>query len=88
MLVYSITSCAYALMSKRIVPKHPAMGYTAIMTEKDRERISGESTDPDSKRYESASRVRKRIEALEQDTEILKEYHPKLYDELREVVCE
>jgi len=88
MLAYGVTLCAYALLSKCMARNHSAMGYTAIMTEKDRERISGESTDPDSKRYESASRVRKRIDALEQDAEILKEHHPKLYDELREVVCE
>jgi hypothetical protein len=34
------------------------MGVTAIMTQTDRDRISGEVDVPDNKRYESASRVR------------------------------
>ena len=64
------------------------MGYTAIMTETDRKRISGESDDPASKRYESASRIRSRIAELAKDAEILKEHHPDLYEELQEAVCE
>jgi len=63
------------------------MGVTAIMTQTDRDRISGEVDVPDNKRYESASRVRQRISQLETDAEILKEYHPDLYEELRETVC-
>ncbi|ELY68922.1 hypothetical protein [Natrinema versiforme] len=57
------------------------------MTTTDRERISGESGDPDKKKYESVSRVRSRIEELEKDAELLKEHHPELLDELREAVC-
>ncbi|WP_254840943.1 hypothetical protein [Natronomonas marina] len=64
------------------------MGVTAIMTETDRERISRQVDVSDSKRYESASRVRQRIGELEKDAEILEEHHPKLYRELREAVCE
>ncbi|CAM2992680.1 MULTISPECIES: hypothetical protein [Halobacterium] len=64
------------------------MGVTAIMTKTDRERISGEADVDDSKRYESASRVRQRIDELETDAEILKENHPNLYEELREAVCD
>lgn len=65
----------------------PVMGYTAIMTETDRARIAQETDDPDSKRYESVSRVRKRIEALEKDVEVLEEHHPELLEELRAVAC-
>lgn len=61
--------------------------YRAVMTTTDRERISGESGDPDKKKYESVSRVRSRIEELEKDAELLKEHHPELLDELREAVC-
>lgn len=57
------------------------------MTATDRERITGEADVPDSKRYEAASRIRKRIQALEQDAEILETHHPELYKELREAVC-
>ena len=69
-------------------PTNGGMGVTAIMTETDRDRISGEVDVPDSKRYESASRVRQRINELETDAEILKENHPDLYEELREAVCD
>lgn len=64
------------------------MGVTAIMTKTDRERISGEADVPDSKRYEAVSRVRQRVKQLEQDTELLKEHHPELYEELQESVCQ
>ena len=76
------------LMSKYMVRQATTMGYTAIMTQKDRERISGDSDDPDSKKYESASRVRSRIRELEEDAEILREHHAELYSELRQAVCE
>lgn len=62
--------------------------YRAIMTTTDRERISGESDDPDKKVYESVSRVRSRIDELETDVDLLEEHHPELLEELRETVCE
>ncbi|WP_226043380.1 hypothetical protein [Natrinema sp. DC36] len=58
------------------------------MTTTDRERISGESGDPDKKVYESVSRVRSRIEELEKDAELLEEHHPELFKELKKSVCE
>lgn len=62
--------------------------YRAIMTPTDRERITGAADVPDSKRYETATRIRKRIEAIEEDAAILDEHHPKLYEELLAAVCE
>ena len=62
--------------------------YRAVMTAADRERITGAADVPDSKRYEAASRIRKRIEALQEDADILAQHHPALYAELREAVCE
>lgn len=62
--------------------------YTAVMSRMDRERISGRSDVPDEKVYQSISRVRDRIEALEQDAEILEEHHPQLYEELQSAICE
>jgi len=62
--------------------------YRAVMTTTDRERITGESDDPDKKVYESVSRVRSRIEELEKDAALLEDHHPELLDELREAVCE
>jgi len=59
----------------------------AVMTETEREQIAGE--DGEQRKYESTSRVRRRIrEELPRDIEILEEHHPELLEELREVVCE
>lgn len=70
-------------------PDTPCVGkYRAIMTTADRERISGEADAPDTKRYQAISRVRSRIEELETDVEVLREHHPELLEELREVVCD
>lgn len=76
------------LMSKYMLAQSESMGqYRAVMTATDRERITGKADVPDSKRYEAASRIRKRIEELEGDAEILKEHHPGLYEELQDAVC-
>ncbi|RYJ08356.1 hypothetical protein ELS19_17545 [Halogeometricum borinquense] len=64
------------------------MGVTAIMTETDRKRIKRESDEPAEKRYQATSRIRKRITALEQDANILKEHHPDLYRELQKAICD
>jgi len=58
----------------------------ALLTETDREYITGDAGDE--KRYQSASRIRRRIsEELPADVAVLEEHHPQLLDELREVVC-
>jgi len=63
--------------------------YRAIMTDTDREYISGEGDATDTQRYQAVSRVRSRInEELAKDVEVLQEHHPELLDELREVVCQ
>lgn len=74
-----------------MVQKPPtAMGrYRAVMTETDREYISGQGDATDHQRQQSVSRVRSRInEELPRDIEILREHRPDLLDELREVVCD
>lgn len=59
----------------------------ALLTDTDREYITG--TEGDEKRYQSASRIRRRIqEEFPRDVEILREHHPELLEELREVVCD
>jgi len=67
-----------------------AMGrYRAVMTETDREYISGESDATEHQVQQSVTRVRSRInDELPQDIEILEEHRPDLLEELREVVCE
>lgn len=57
----------------------------ALLTQKEREQIAGEHGD--TRKYQAASRVRSRIEEeLTTDVEVLRENHPDLYEELREVV--
>lgn len=59
----------------------------ALMTETEREQIAGDHGD--TRRYQAVSRVRSRIEEeLATDVEVLRENHPELYAELREVVCD
>ncbi len=59
----------------------------ALLTDKERKRIAGNSDD-EQRRYEAVSRARRRIhEELPDDLELLKEHHPTLYDELKSVVC-
>lgn len=70
--------------------KPAAMGrYRAVMTETDREYISGEGDATDHQVQQSVTRVRSRIEdELPRDIEILEEHRPDLLEKLREVVCE
>ena len=63
--------------------------YRALLTDTDREYLSGEGNPTDSQRHQSASRVRSRInEELPKDVELLAEHRPDLLEELRDVVCE
>jgi hypothetical protein len=59
----------------------------ALLTETEREHLQSDT--PGSKRYQTVSRIRNRIEdELETDVELLKNHHPELYIELRQVVCD
>jgi len=59
----------------------------ALLTETEREQIAGEHGDD--RKYQAASRIRRRIEdELTTDVDFLQEHHPQLYEELQEVVCE
>lgn len=59
----------------------------ALLTDTDRDYITGE--EGDDKKYQSASRIRRRIrEELPRDLEVLEQHHPELLDELREAVCD
>ena len=61
----------------------------ALTTDRDRRQIAKAGDATDSERYQAVSRVRRRIdENLAEDVELLKEHHPELLSELREVVCE
>lgn len=59
----------------------------ALLTDREREIIAGEADVSDSYRYQTISRIRKRLERLEGDMEAMGE-HGDLLNELREQVCE
>ena len=60
-----------------------------LITDLEAERIAGEGSAEDAKRYQAISRVRRRItEELPENIELLHEHHPQLLEELREIVCE
>ena len=58
----------------------------ALLTDREREIISGEADVSDSYRYQTISRVRKRFDRLEGDIDAFEE-HGDLADELRDMVC-
>lgn len=65
------------------------MARRALLTDRERELIEGESESDDDLRYQAVSRVRRKIkDELATDVEILREHHPDLYEELRESVCD
>lgn len=65
----------------------PDKDYRALLTDREREIISGEADVSDSYRYRVVSRIRDKIERLEQDTTVLREHHQGLAGELEEAVC-
>jgi hypothetical protein len=59
----------------------------ALITETERESLA--RTDCDNRRYQATSRIRRRIEdEMTTDVAVLREHHPQLLAELREVVCD
>lgn len=65
------------------------MARRALLTDRERELIEGDDDGDDDLRYQAVSRVRRKIEdELTEDVTVLRENHPELYEELREVVCE
>lgn len=62
--------------------------YRGLITDREREILTGEADVADGYRYRVISRVRTKIEQLEDDIEVLEATHDTLADELREVVCD
>ncbi|HET7323740.1 MAG TPA: hypothetical protein VFJ06_05355 [Halococcus sp.] len=61
----------------------------ALLTDRERELLAGENVEEENYRYQAVSRVRNKIEdELPEDIELLREHHPQLLEELREVVCD
>lgn len=61
--------------------------YRGLLTEREREIIRGDADVSDNYRYRVISRVRTKIENIDEDIEILSENREDLLEELRDVVC-
>jgi len=61
--------------------------YRGILTEREREILKGDADVSDNYRYRVVSRIRTKIENMDDDIEILAENREDLLEELREVVC-
>jgi len=61
--------------------------YRGILTEREREILKGDADVSDNYRYRVVSRIRTKIENVDDDIEILAENREDLLEELREVVC-
>lgn len=59
--------------------------YRGLLTEREREVLSGEASVSDNYVHQIRHRVREKIEALGTDIDILAEHHPDLASELQEV---
>lgn len=58
----------------------------ALLTDREREIISGDADVSDEYRYQTISRVRNRFDRLDRDMEVL-EQHGKLAEEIRKIIC-
>jgi hypothetical protein len=61
--------------------------YRGILTEREREILRGDADVSDNYRYRVVSRVRTKIENVDEDIEILANNREDLLEELRQVVC-
>lgn len=62
--------------------------YRGLLTEREREIIKGDADVSDNYRYRVVSRIRTKINNVDEDVEILAENREDLLDELRKVVCQ
>lgn len=61
--------------------------YRGLLTDREREILSGEADVSDNYRYRVVSRVRTKIDNIEEDVELLAGNREDLLDELRDAVC-
>jgi hypothetical protein len=69
-------------------PAMPEKDYRAILTDREKEILRGEADVSEKYYYRVVTRVRQKIELLEEDLEVLDDNHDSLGDEMRAVVCE
>lgn len=61
--------------------------YRSLLTEREAEILTGKADVSEKYYYRVVSRVRDKIEGLEEDMLVLEENHDTLADELREAIC-
>lgn len=66
----------------------PDKDYRAILTKREKEILTGEADVSEKYYYRVVTRVRQKVEQLENDLSILDENHDTLGDELRSIVCD
>jgi hypothetical protein len=59
----------------------------ALLTDREREILSGDADVSDNYRYKVESTARQRIRQLEADVTVLREHHPEIFAELQNTVC-
>ena len=59
----------------------------SLLTDREREILSGEADVSDNYRYKVESVARRRVRNIEGDVEVLRENYPEILEELRDVVC-
>jgi len=69
-------------------PSMPDKDYRAILTDREKEILRGEADVSEKYYYRVVTRVRQKIEQLEEDLEVLDANHDTLGEELREIVCD
>ena len=62
--------------------------YRGLLTEREREILRGDADVSDNYRYRVVSRIRTKIENIDEDAEILAQNREDLLEELRDVICE
>lgn len=62
--------------------------YRGLLTDREREVLSGEAEVSRNYVYQIRTRVRTKLEHLAEDVRILEAHHPDLLDELEAIVCE
>ncbi|WP_435067579.1 hypothetical protein [Haloplanus sp. C73] len=67
---------------------HMADDRRGLLTPREREILSGEADVNEDYYYAVVSRVRKKIQKLDEDVRILRQNHPALYSELQAVIAE
>lgn len=62
--------------------------YRGLLTEREREILRGDADVSDNYRYRVVSRIRTKIDNVDDDVEILAENRQDLLEELQQVVCD